>query len=105
LFLHLPPDDESCFSRPDSGPIEAGFQRTQQVGFMLERRRFVGAKLKFNPGHFTNHPQLTPRHSVGIRNSIVLQAPPKIFCLADIQHSVRRVPHQINARLFSPDIS
>jgi hypothetical protein len=58
------------------------------------------AKLKLNPRHFPNHPQMTPWHFVRIGYPIVSQALVKIFGLADIKHPVCCVPHQIHAGSF-----
>src|ERR1019366_10735916 len=64
--LHPPPDQKPCFSRPDPGPVEPRFQRTEQFGFTLEGRRFVRAKQKLNPRHLPHHPPMPPRHPVRI---------------------------------------
>src|ERR1022692_4322810 len=84
--------------RPDAGTIEFRLEGTQQFGFVFEGRRFAGTELKFDAGHFPQHPQMTPGHPVGVGNPIIAQALLKIFGFPDVKHIVGGISHQIHAR-------
>ncbi|HEU0040351.1 MAG TPA: hypothetical protein VFR76_13870, partial [Verrucomicrobiae bacterium] len=86
MLMHKSPDDESGFTRPDTGTIKPGLEGTKQFGFTFEGGSFAGTKLKLDSGHFSQHAQVTPGHPVGVGDPIIAQPVLKVFGFPDVKH-------------------